>query len=345
MATLEQERHAEFVGGTTQIFRITSTLTAATTPAQLPHLSVFVLKIATRLDPDDDTLARVATVADLTSLPIGRDAGLATGTGVNLEFLSPTVSLTYGTLTEGTAAATAIKDRVDALIQSWVSYYADFVAADPSPASYTLPTGDESQLEVLITTYRAAKQSRYQKVLDKDAADLALTVAEDDYTYKQGLVTDLDVVTPGVSGNTLEMGLTQDYLTALLNAGTTAVAAGAVFLAAASCATAPDQSTFQTSMTALQTALNTATVNNTLLGVYETNAGILQAAFTTYRTARVSGVTASAAALTAAQLAQITKEQLWSSALATEATALAAVLVVCPDFDKNSIAFVDDDEP
>ena len=77
MALLKQERHVELVTGANEAFVITTLMANASIPAQLPHLNVFVIAVADVDDPKQDSLARVARIADLTTLPIGRSAGIA----------------------------------------------------------------------------------------------------------------------------------------------------------------------------------------------------------------------------------------------------------------------------
>ena len=191
MAVFEQERHVELRDEETEVYVITSTLVSYLVD-ELPHPNVFVINIATREDPKDDTLARVATVADLTELPRGRDAGLASETGVGILYLTNTWRLEYFDLDEAITAMGVVKDRVNALILSWQTFDDTFSAPDPTPASYILPTPDLSQLCTLVENYKTAKQDRYQKQLTQASVSSARTAANNDYTYKYGLVTGID---------------------------------------------------------------------------------------------------------------------------------------------------------
>lgn len=331
MATLEQTRHVELVSGTSQRFVVTSLMAGATIPGQLPHLGIFVQRIITRGDPLDDTFQRVARIADLSELPLGRDAGLDSDPGVNIDYLSSTVVLSYETLDEAKAAATAVADRVNALITSWVDFKTNFDAPIGTPEVFTFPSGDDSQVDVLIAAYKTAKQDRYQKNLLKLEADAALTRSNSDYTYKKAREVELDaMVAKGIIVDT-DMDAAAAFHATLLTAGD-------VFLGTAGCAAAPDQATFQA-------ALNDATNEASILASYVVDVATLTGLINGYDAARVIEVAASSTALAASQADQITKAQALTTAQATEATALAAVLVVCPDFDKNSIPMVDDLEP
>jgi hypothetical protein len=216
---------------------------------------------------------------------------------------------------------------VNKLIQDWISFTTDFNAEDPSPASYTLPTVDPSQKDALIAVYKAAKQDRYQKQLDKTAADAALAAAQADFTYKQGLLTDVGALADGAASVHTTFVTTSSSFDTLKAAGDT-------FYAAASCASSGDKSTFLA-------ALNTATIEASAHTSYVADAASLAGDVDSFETDRIADRDAASTAVTTATADQVTKAQLVTSALATEATALAAVYAVCPDFDPTSIPYVD----
>lgn len=329
MAIFSQERHIELVPGTEESFVITNAMTSASIPTQLPHLNIFVILVADVTDSKQDTLARVATLADLTLVPIGRDAGIA-APGVNgIEFLSQTCTVKYTTLETANDAAVAFQDRVNALIENWILYDTEFSAPDPTPATYTLPHVDASQKTALIDAYTVAKQTRYTFQVDKAAADDALILAENTYTYQQNLIPDTTTIVSDAT--TVQTGLSTviSQFGALLTAGNTFYGlnlAGAGFAA-------------------FYAALSTATMQQSAMSAYTAAAITNVADATAYQTARQNDATAAAATLVTAQSTQITAAQSLTSMLATESAALAAVIAVCPDFDKHSIPFVPDNEP
>jgi hypothetical protein len=330
MATLEQVRHVELVSGARQRFVVTSSMTAATIPDQLPHLGVFVMRIITRDDSQDDTFQRVARIADLSELPEGRVAGLASATGVDIDYLATIVVLGYSTLTEAKSAATAIKDRVSALITEWTDFKVNFDAPDVSPEIITIPSVDDSQVDALIAAYKTAKQDRYEKSLLKLEADAALTRANTDYNYKRAREVELDaMVAKGIIVEN-DMDAATGFLSALWSAGTTFI--GLVAGLPADVAEFGD-------------ALNTAENQASIMASYEVDVATLTGLINGYDAARVVEVAAASTTLSAAQADQITKAQALITAQVTETAALAEVLAVCPDFDKNSIPMVDDNEP
>ena len=330
MATLEQTRRVELVSSTAQRFVVTSLMTGATIPAQLPHLGVFVMKIVTRADPEDDTFSRVARIADLSELPLGRDAGLLSATGTGIEYLSLVVELSYPTLSEAIQVATAIKDRVNALITQWIDFKTNFDAPISTPVVYTFPETDDSQVAALIATYKAAKQDRYQKNLEKVEADAELTRANTDYTYKKARLVELDVMLAKSLVVDADLSNAISFHAALLAAINT-------FLGEPILVAAPASAD-------IQDAVNIATNETSILASYTADMSTLSGLISAYQGARTIETDAASTALAAAQADQVSKAQLLVTAQATEATALAAVLAVCPDFDKNSVPFVDGNE-
>lgn len=329
MASLEQERHVELVSSGSQSFVVTSRLVSATTPNELPHLNVFVIAVTDVTDPKSDALARVAMLADLSVLPIGRAAGIATPGPNGIEYLSASAVNSYSTLETANAAATAIADRVSALILDWETFRTEFNAPSPTPAIITVPKSDVSQKQALIDAYAVAKQARYQAQIDKADADAAQARAQADYTYKSGLVT-------AVTAMVVEATATQGNFTSVVTEFGVLLSAGNAFYSA---------NTGGSGAGTFLAALNAATAQQATMPGFLTTATQLVTDLTNYQTAVVADVSAAATTLTSTTAAQIAQAQTLASAQATETAALNAVLAVCPDFDKHSIPFVPDTEP
>jgi hypothetical protein len=324
MAVFKQERHVELVPGAEEAFVITNIMFSAVIPDQLPHLDVFVMLVADEEDPKQDTLARVANIADLTLLPIGRDAGIAAPGPNGIEYLTPTCTVSYTTLETANDAATAFVDRVNALIEAWIEFRTDFNAPDPTPASYVLPQVDPSQKEALIAAYAAAKQAGYTQLQVKNEADAELVRANADYVYKTSLLTGIVTVYTDalkVQGN-LATVITQ--FGTLLTAGNTFYSNNTGGVGAA----------------AFLSALGVAAAAQAAMPGYNVDASTLVADATAYQTARQNDITTSGTNLATAQADQITQAQALTAADALTATALAAVLAVCPDFDATTIPYV-----
>jgi len=324
MAVLRQERHVELVPGANELFVITNELFSAVLPNELPHLNIFVISVADVDDPTQDTLARVANIADLTLLPIGRDAGILAPGPNGIEWLSQASTSAYDTLETANDAAVAFQDRVNALIEGWISFRTVFNAPDPTPASYTLPRVDPSQKEALIAVYAAAKQAGYTQLQVKNAADATLLAVQADYTYKQSLVTGIQTVFTDATK-------VQGELATVITQFGTLLTAGNVFYAA---------NPGGVGATTFAAAIALATGQQAAMPGYNTDANTLVADVTSYQVARQNDVINAATAVGTAQSDQISQQQLLTAANATTATALAAVLAVCPDFDATSIPYV-----
>jgi len=329
MATFDQTRHVELVAGGDQAFVIENEMKAAAIPVELPHLSVFLVNVVDPFDPKQDSLARVATLADLTLVPIGRDAGIATPGADGVQFLSASWIASYSTLETGLNAAQAFRDRVNKLVVDWQTFRTQFNAPSPTSAVYTFPATDTSPRTTLINAYKVAKQDRYQKQLAKTAADTALTAAQADNTYKQGLLSTLAPVVAAVTTNQSEMTQVIGFLTSLQAAGTTFAGAN------------PSG----TGIAAFQTALTLAASQGAQAVAFSADASTLLGLVGTYQNVRQSDASTAATTITTATIDQIAKTQALSAAVAIETAALSAVLAVCPDFNKHSIPFVDDTEP
>lgn len=327
--TFEQERHVELVAGANEAFLITTRIVSASIPADLPHLNVFVVNVVDVDDPKQDTLARIGGIADLTTIPIGRDAGIATPGPDGMQYLSASWTSNFDSLEVGLDGAQAFRDRLNALVVAWQSFTANFNAPDPTPAVYVIPAVDTSQKTVLIAAYKTAKQDRYQKQLTKVEADAVLLRAQTDLTYKQGLVSSFATTLSGGTMNVTEMSTMSGYFTTLKAAGDTFAAENPAGVGIAT----------------FQAALNTAAVQVTQVSAFLADATALALAISSYNTARQGEVVTAQGALATVTTDQATKAQQLISAQALEATTLAAVLAVCPDFDKHSIPFVDDTEP
>lgn len=324
MAQFQQTRSVQLVPGAAEMFVIQNFMLSATAPTELPHLNIFVIAVADPNDATLDTFARVAGIADLSLLPIGRDAGVAAPGPNGSEFLSRAATVSYSDIQTANTAATTFVNRVSALISSWITFESEFYAPVPSPATYTLPTVDPSQSQALINAYAAAKQAGYVQQQTSTAANAALTAAQSDYTYKSNLL-------PGVA--TFVTSTTQvqtEFNTTVTQFGTLRTA-GQTFYAV---------NTGGTGATTFLTALTNALAQQGAMPGYLTDATTAVTNATAYQTARMNDLTASATALTAAQNTQITQAQALTAANALTAAALAAVLAVCPDFDPTTVPYV-----
>lgn len=324
MAEFQQARFVELVPGPAEAYLVQNEMISAVIPTQLPHINVFVITIVNPTDPTQDAFSRVASVTDLSTVPIGRDAGVATPDVNGQEFLSQTCTVSYADLETANTAAVTFQNRVNALVLAWTTFYAEFNAPIPTPATYIFPSPDPSQLQTLINAYAAAKQAGYTQLQVSNAANASLTAAQSDYTYKQSLLPGIVAILSASTKVQGELALVITQFGTLYTAGNTFYAANTG---------GPGAATFAA-------ALAIAAAQQAAMPGYNVDANALVASVTGYQTARQSDVNTSATALAAAQSNQITQAQALTAANALTAAALAAVIAVCPDFDSTTIPFV-----
>lgn len=151
MSTILGQRCTVFLDGDgVQRFKIDSSIDAVE-PGDLPTAGpspftayVFVHKIVLPDDPKSDTFLRVGNVADLTTLPQGRE--VAKGLGQTL-YVSTAFSVIYDDIATASTAKKLIQQRVDNLIADWHTYNEQFLA--PETVS---PPNHRSDIPLPLTT-------------------------------------------------------------------------------------------------------------------------------------------------------------------------------------------------
>ncbi len=302
-ATLTQTRDVSYIDAVVSRYNVTSTLTDK---GPLPSTYVFVMKIFDRSNAKADVLQRIGRIADITTLPQGRDAALlATPTGVGMEFLTPTVMLGYTDLATAEAGALAVKDRLNALVTSYLDYSTNFFnTLEVIP----LPVMDKIALTALIEVYRLAKVDRRVKSTANDVATAAVAAATAALSGTGGLndqVTELQLI-----------DVTEATSVSVMQAASTAMGVAIVGGFA-------DAAALSIAKAVLDAAITVAISDETAVDAYLAALIVTQAAATK---------TFTAATTTAAQAAQ----NLTNATLA-ETTALSNVLAVCPSFDSTTV--------
>jgi hypothetical protein len=313
-------------GATT--FRL-SMLVTALKEGDLPSINVFVNKIVDVGDPKADVFARVASIADLTTLKIGRT--LAVTAGASYYLLPEAVTLSPDAIT-ASSTRSLIEARVTALILQWRSYVASFLNASP----ITVPTVSSDLITAAQKAYEAAKANTAAKattvaatsvtyVAAKKASDVAaaaLAAAIDRSSY---CVTTKNVLTRGISDETT-----------FVNAGVTFMAAVRAVLVALDPVVDPVTEAQVIVLTTAADAFASAQATEA------TAMGELNQA----RTRVETGCTNAQTDLDSATNAKVQADQALGQATAAKATAeaalvqaqtaqnlaQAAVLAVCPDY-------------
>jgi len=132
--------------------------------------NIFVHKIIAPLDPKSDTFLRVATVFDLTTLPLTRD--IAVGLGQTF-FIARAFDVIYDDISTASTAKLLIQQRVDNLIADWHTYNEKFL--DPLNAPFALPPYTYSDIALPLTNsledqLKTAYNTAHAELLDAKAA-------------------------------------------------------------------------------------------------------------------------------------------------------------------------------
>ena len=184
-----QTRTSVLVGGVPK-FRVVSTVNVN---GQLPDLGVFVFAITNTADPSQDTFTRVAQVADLLSLPSTRADAVRRQ---SIYYRIPQVTLTYDDIETGVTGAATIKDRVNYLVKSWISYKYEFQKGPPGDV-YRLPLLSLSTLAELVTRWQKAQAATLTARLYLENAQAALTAKQVELAAlvdKQAFATEVTAV-------------------------------------------------------------------------------------------------------------------------------------------------------
>jgi hypothetical protein len=152
-----------------------------------PYTSnIFVHQIVNSVDPKSDTFLRVANVADLTTLSLGRE----TAVGLNQTlYLSTNFTVVYDDIATASSAKLLIQQRVDNLIADWHTYNEQFLAPLTSPPDYStismpLTAGIVAERESEYTTahaeYLASKVTAAEATTDATVTAAAASAANED---------------------------------------------------------------------------------------------------------------------------------------------------------------------
>lgn len=179
---VSQTREQISVGGT-QVYRIISVVTDK---GELPHASLFVLEIADKADPTDDTFLRVASPYDLTNLYTDRNVAIMNDATI---FLSPDTYSDFEDLEVAIQAQQEISGRINTLVTLWQTYMDDFYT--PTAATLIFPSTDEAYSQQLKDAYASAKEARIAAEEELESKTEELTAAEEDYSDAADAVSSL----------------------------------------------------------------------------------------------------------------------------------------------------------
>jgi hypothetical protein len=307
----------------TQRFEILSHITFVKV-GDLPHGDVFVNQIINTTNPKTDKFLRVAQVADLTSLPRGRDKALEQEKST---YVASTNVSSYSTLIVAVQAKKVLQARIDELIYQWKLYSQQLI----SPDEFEFPLVPSSIVNAAKDAYYAAKSV-------SDTKDIALLSAQADYNLKNLLATRAASDLNAAIARQSSCSQIQSLMTAAVTGENTFRTASVAFSAAAS--------TFETSVNGGVNPTfeaNIATFNNAITAEASQGQAILSALQsminaecaneTTAVTTAAAAKTTADAALASAQTTLTVAQAEATAAQADEDAALDAVIDVCPDFE------------
>jgi hypothetical protein len=299
----------------------------------LPTLAIFVVKIEDATDPKEDSFARVANIADLTTLKEVRTEAVSADEEY---YRVSSYIFYYDDLDTAVAAADVLNSRIDELVTDWRTYDEDFEATSEETAH---PSYDESTFEELVTAYETclaaeetAKETRDEAKDDYDTAKTdaddaataltdAKTARDKCYTFKGYFQALYDAMKTGT-------GFYQDAATFL--------AAVDVYYAATSAAYPTEAGVLNTARTIFTgkqatalSALGTATTN---LSTFATECGDKDLAVTTAQNELEAAQTTQAQKRTAYEDAQAA----YVAAQAASDAALTAIKALKPDYDPTT---------
>jgi len=169
---IESSRNVVVIDSVQQ-FRI---VTVCIEKGALPDPGIFVHQMMDTDDPAEDVFIRVSEIADFEQYLDDRVAAVIAGAEY---WRSYTLTKFYTDIEVANAAKTAIQDRIDELVSGYDVYVTNFLTASDI---VDLPTGEDTLLEALNSTYNTAYDTYGAAVtteaaaqVAKDDADTALT--------------------------------------------------------------------------------------------------------------------------------------------------------------------------
>lgn len=174
MTTVQQDCTSTVDALGVLVFKIVTSVTFVK-EGDLPSAEIFVYQIVANADPKSDVFLRIATLADLSSLPRGRENALQASVTY---YLSSSFSIQYSDITVATEAKGLVRARIDQLIADWILAQSSFY----NPTTFELPAVESTVIEAAKSEYYAAKTT-------KVAADVAVLAALDAVAAAQAAAT------------------------------------------------------------------------------------------------------------------------------------------------------------
>ncbi len=329
--TKVQSARAPIVVGGVGKYEIVATCVA---PGSLPDTGIFLLSIVEPSGPKSDLLVRVISLGDPATYSNNRDTAIAIG---DTQWRSAEVRLQFTDLDTANAAQKELSQRVNTLVTNFDTANSEFTVVNEL---MTYPTGDATAQTGAKNNYIASRTATATATTARDAEAIVCNTTETELTTIQ---TNLSYANSDYlilsNAQAQLLVLNAQYPTYVTSINTAVVTAAAQVNASG--ASTPEKTTITSTLSSIQLQLQVMTQSNTSLnsaitGVTNSTGallGVLQAriaSLTADETSKNLELRQCRAALTKAQGAL-------DAAQSTENAALAAVRVLCPDFDPNAV--------
>lgn len=310
-----------------------------------PYTSnIFVHKILNPADPKADTFLRVGTVADLTTLSLGRET--AVGLGHSL-YLSTEFSVTYDDIATASTAKLLIQQRVDNLIADWHTYNEKFLAPLTTPPNFsvinmplntTIVSERQDAYNAAHAAYLSSKVGSAQTTADAAITAAAAVAANEAAVEAVNASQQCSTMLGHFNGGNTAENTYRAAVNAFIAASVVWEAAVVVYRAIAGTPSAGDKATLDAAKSIYDAAM--ATMNAAVIAEATNGAAVLEAFRSEMAVACSSKIAAVAvasqkkkdadkAAATAAT-AKSAADAVQSTALLADTAAFMSLLEVCP---------------
>lgn len=328
MATvLLQDCRIVFEGALSR-FRIVSSLESIEV-GDLPHAYIFVHKIVDATDPKSDEFQRIASLADLTTLKTSRDTAVR---AADTLFLGASCTNYQDNVSLAVDAKVVVQARVDDLILGWRKFTQSFL----TPTSVVIPLVEASLVTAAKNNYTLAKTETTTATTALATANTNLTLAQHEATfYEQDYNNKVEVQRQVQAFSYLALSA-ETGMASFRTASSTFMYAGIDYRnqVLADGAVPGPTTTFGNAITTYGNVLNgeAATTQQTI-STLSSQVSSYAAVMAAQVAAALALLNVKKAAVTTAQAAVASAETTLATAQANEASTLAAVLDVCPNFN------------
>lgn len=303
-------------------------------PGSLPDTGIFLLSITDPVGPKSDVLVRVITLGDSSVYQNNRDSAIAAG---DVQWRSAEVRLQFNDITTANAAQKELSQRIDTLVTTFDTVNSEFTVVSEiityPAADATAETAAKNNYVATRTATEAAKIARDAELADCNSTEVELTNIQVRLSDAQSDNLTLTNAQAGLS--IVNANYPAHKVT--INAAVTTTASQVN----SSGATSGEKTAISTSLTSIQLELQVMGASNTTLNTSITAGSNSTGALLGTLQSRIATLTGDEATknleLRQCRAACTKAQAVYDAAQAAEDAALAAVRVLCPDFDPSSV--------